>query len=286
MKIGVSSYSFNKLYASPSFTLFDAIVKAKEIGFQGFEFSQNKQLTPATAGKLADACAKAGLPVISYVTGADFLAPAGGGDWKSEAKRLEAEVLTAKALGAPVMRHDATRGGDKQFADVLPLIANGCRAVTEFAAGQGVRTMVENHGYFVQASSRCRRLMEAVGNPNFGSLVDMGNFLCADDDPVQAVTRMAPYAFHCHAKDFHVKARDASDPGKGWFKSAAGAYLRGAIVGHGDVDIRGCIRALKASGYKGWLSIEFEGLEDNFLALETGLANLKAYLAAEGWLDS
>ena len=285
MRIGVSSYSFHRLVSSGSLSLHDAIGKAKEIGFQGFEFSQTKDITLATAGKLAEACAKAGLPVISFVTGADFLAPAGGGDWKSEAKRLEEAVRTAKALGAPVMRHDATRGGDAPFADVLPVIANGCRAVTEFAAGLGVRTMVENHGYFVQASSRCKRLMEAVGNPNFGSLVDMGNFLCADDDPVQAVTRMAPFAFHCHAKDFHVKARDAADPGKGWFRSAAGAYLRGAIVGHGDVDIRGCIRALKAAGYKGWMSIEFEGLEDNVLALETGLANLKSYMAAEGCLD-
>ena len=96
---------------------------------------------------------------------------------------------------------------------------------------------------------------------------------------------MAPYAFHCHAKDFHVKGRDAADPGKGWFRSAAGKYLRGAIVGHGEVDICRCIRALKAAGYKGWMSIEFEGLEDNILALETGLANLKGYLAAEGCLD-
>lgn len=281
MKIGVSSYSFQKLYATGSFSLFDAIARAKEIGFEGFEFSWRKEITPSMAGKLAEACAKAGLPVVSFVTGADFLAPAGGGDWKSEARRLEEMVLIAKTLGSPVMRHDAARGGDAPFADALPVIANGCRAVTEYAARQGIRTMVENHGYFVQASSRCKRLIEAVGNPNFGSLIDMGNFLCADDDPVQAVTRMAPFAFHCHAKDFHVKARDAADPGKGWFKSAAGAYLRGAIVGHGDVDIRGCLRALKAGGYKGWLSIEFEGLEDNILALETGLANLRAYLAAE-----
>jgi sugar phosphate isomerase/epimerase len=286
MKIAVCSYSFQRYLAAGTYTHADAIAKAKELGFQGYEFNKDKDISVATAGKLAEACAKAGLPVVSFLrSGSDFLNPAEGGDWKAEAKRLEEDVRIAKALGAPLLRHDATRGGKAEFADSLPDIARGCRAVTEYAAGLGVRTMVENHGYFVQASSRCKRLMEAVNHPNFGSLVDMGNFLCADDDPVQAVTRMAPYAFHCHAKDFHVKPRGASDPGKGWFKSSAGAFLRGAIVGHGDVDIRGCIRALRAAGYQGWLSIEFEGLEDNAFALETGLANLKGYLDAEGCLD-
>jgi len=130
----------------------------------------------------------------------------------------------------------------------------------------------------VQDSERCEQLTQAVGHDNFGALVDMGNFLCADDDPVSAVTRMAPYAFHCHAKDFHVKPADAADPGKGWFRSRGGAYLRGAIVGHGNVDVPGCIAALTAAGYDGWLSIEFEGMEDNLKALEIGLENLRRYV--------
>jgi hypothetical protein len=40
--------------------------------------------------------------------------------------------------------------------------------VTEFAAGLGVRTMIENHGYYMQDSERVKRLVEAVGHPNFG----------------------------------------------------------------------------------------------------------------------
>jgi len=53
----------------------------------------------------------------------------------------------------------------------------------------------------------------------------MGNFACADEESVSAVTRMAPYAFHFHAKDFHMKkAGQWADPGEGWFKS------RGAII--------------------------------------------------------
>ena len=101
----------------------------------------------------------------------------------------------------------------------MPILAKGCRAVTEFGAELGVATTVENHGFFAQDSDRCEQLMKAVGHKNFGSLVDFGNFLCADENPVAAVTRMAPYAKHCHAKDFHIKAASEADPGRG------GAYI-------------------------------------------------------------
>jgi sugar phosphate isomerase/epimerase len=137
--------------------------------------------------------------------------------------------------------------------------------------------MSENHGHFYQDSERCEALMKAVNHPNYGALVDIGNFLCADDDPVRAVTRMAPYAFHVHAKDFHIKPLDA-DPGQGWFRSRGGTCLRGSIVGHGNVDVPGCLKALREGGYDGFVSIEFEGMEDNKLALEIGLANLRRYL--------
>ena len=290
MRIGVSAYSFQSLLSSGKSDLPGVIRRARDLGFQGIEFIRDS--FPPNDGELLqraattrELCAAQGLPVVAYAVGADFLKPAGGGTWKDQVERLKVEVKVASALGAPCMRHDATQGEGAQFEAALPIIAKGCRALTEYAADLGIRTMVENHGYFVQESSRCARLMEAVKHPNFGSLVDIGNFLCADDDPVQAVTRMAAYLVHCHAKDFHLKPAGAPNPGRGWFPTRAGAYLRGAIVGHGVVDVPGCIKVLKRSGYKGFLSIEFEGLEDCILALEIGRENLRSYLASAGCLE-
>jgi len=110
-------------------------------------------------------------------------------------------------------------------------------------------------------------------------LMDIGNFLCADEPPSLAVGRLAPYAFHVHAKDFHLKPGVAPDPGEGWFQSRGGAYLRGAIIGHGDVPVGPCLRILKKHGYEGAVSIEFEGLEDPILGLRIGLANLRRIAA-------
>ena len=89
-----------------------------------------------------------------------------------------------------------------------------------------------------------------------------------------------PYAFHVHAKDFHYKSGSLPDPGEGWFRSRGGNYLRGAIIGHGEVPITQCLRIMKNHGYDGVLSIEFEGMEEPIKAIETGLANLKYDVAS------
>ena len=122
-------------------------------------------------------------------------------------------------------------------------------------------------------------MINTVASDNFGQLVDMGNFLCADDDPVTAVGRCAPYAFYVHAKDFIVKSGQGVNPGQGFFLSRGGNFLRGTIVGHGDVPVVQCLRALKGAGYDGYIAIEFEGMEDCVKGVAIGLENLKRYVA-------
>ena len=124
-------------------------------------------------------------------------------------------------------------------------------------------------------SAKAGRKVTAVDHPNFGVLVDMGNFLCADDEPASAVGRLMPYAFHCHAKDFHVKPGTDVAPGKGWFQSRAGNYLRGAILGHGNVPVLQCLRVMQRDGYQGVLSLEYEGIEDVLLGVQIGHDNLR-----------
>jgi len=287
VKISVSSYSYHRYLSEGRLDIFGIIRATAELGFDGIEFSglrlpEGATDTAVLAAKVRDACNQAGLLMASYTIPADFINPSQGGDWQDEVERLKGEVDIAAILGTPCMRHDATRGiegGDKglgEFLQVLPIISKGCRVVAEYAADKGIRTMVENHGFLIQDSDRCAVLYEEINHPNFGWLMDIGNFLCADEAPLRAVTRMAPYAIHVHAKDFHIKPGPA-DPGDGWFCSRGCTWLRGSIIGHGNVDIAGCIKALKDASYDGFLSIEFEGMEDNLQALKIGLDNLRRY---------
>ena len=289
MNIGVSSYSFSRLVHQGAMNPLDIIPKAKEMGFDAIEFAgfdlPEGESPLAFAEKAREACARHGLAITNYTIDADFLCGSEG-DLDAEIARVKDEVRIAHALGTPGMRHDASRGfpadhpGPKSFDAALSRLAEGCKAVTVFAAELGIRTMVENHGYFCQDSTRVEKLICAVNHRNFGALIDIGNFLCADEDCAQAVGRLAPYAFHVHAKDFHVKSGISRFPGAGWFHTRAGNYLRGAIIGHGEVPIEQCLKVLKAAGYDGPLSIEFEGLEDPLSGIAMGLDTLKQIVAS------
>lgn len=284
MQFGVSSYSFSPLTANGTMDLLDVPAAAKAIGFDAIEFSAftlpDNETPLSFAPRVREACDIAQLPVANYAIGADFL-NGKNGDWRAEAERLKDEVRVAAILGAKRMRHDASRGfvaeqrGQKSFNAALPTLVQGCRAVTEFAADLGIQTMVENHGFFCQDSDRIEQLIDTVNHPNFGLLLDLGNFLCVDEDPACAVGRLLPYTSHIHAKDFHVKPGTMPNPGEGWFESRAGNYLRGAIIGHGDVPLAQCLRRIVRSGYAGELAIEFEGLEDPTRAVTIGLDNLR-----------
>ncbi|NMA95848.1 MAG: sugar phosphate isomerase/epimerase [Clostridiales bacterium] len=281
MKIGVSSYSYNKL----NLNAIEIVHKAKEMGIDYIEFSglpnppENVNMIDY-AKQVREECAKVGLTILNYPVGADFI----NRGLEDEIERLKGEVDVAKALGSPMMRHDASAGygkrddGAKGFDQALPVLIEGYTAVTEYAESLGIKTMVENHGYFCQDSDRIERLITGVGHPNFGLLLDIGNFLCVDEDPVKAVGRLLPYVFHVHAKDFHFKSGDTPNPGEGWFMTRGGNYIRGAIVGHGVVPVVQCLRLLDKSGYDGVISIEFEGIEDPIRGIRIGKENLENYI--------
>ena len=284
MQIGVSSYS----YSQSSLDVFAIIKHAKEMGFDVIEFAGFPNLPQGEtalsfAPRVREACDEADIKVVNYTIWADFITGSGG-NLETEIERVKDEVRVAQSLGAPGMRHDSTWGwpntktGAWGFDDALPILIKGCRAITEFAADLGIKTMVENHGYFCQDSERMEKLVNGVDHPNFGVLLDMGNFLVVDEDPAQAVGRLMPYTFHVHAKDFHVKSGNGPNPGQGWFLSRGGNYLRGAIVGHGGVPVLQVLNIMKNANYSGFISIEFEGIEDPLKAIPIGLENLRRYM--------
>lgn len=287
MRTCVSSYSFCSYMKETGASQKDLIKKAKDLGFDAIEYTDldvpNGMSEEQFAGVLREESEKYSLPIVNYTVSADFL---NCESLEKETERVCNKVDIAKILGAGGMRHDATVGykgkeqSYKSFDSALPILTQGCSDVTKYAKEQGIETMVENHGFFCQESERVERLIDNVGDPNFGWLVDIGNFLCADDEPQKAVGRAAPYIKHVHVKDFHIKSGNEFDPGEGFFTTRGGTYLRGAILGQGNVPVLGCLRVIKRAGYDGYVSIEFEGMENNIKALKIGLNNLNSMIKA------
>lgn len=282
MKIGVSSYSFQQLISSGKETQLSIMQKAKDMGFDGIEFidlDPPEGVTEAEYAKmLKEESDRLSLPIIAYTVSANLLSDRG---LEAEVERIKRKVDIAEILGAKVMRHDAAWGMPddiKSFAgfeQILPTLIEGCKAVTEYAAEKGIVTSIENHGLFCQDSAKVEKIITGVGSPNFGVLLDIGNFCCADENSAVAAGNLARYIKHIHAKDFHIKSGNGLNPGKGFFKSRAGNYLRGSIIGHGDIPVYQCLSIAKNAGYDGYVSVEFEGLENCLDGIEIGFANLK-----------
>ncbi len=288
MKIGVSLYSFHEYTRPDKLGMRGCIDMVKQLGAEGIDIVEDVPFPTqeeyiAHAAGIGAYCREVGIEAVSFDVGSDFL-NGSGGDVDAEIERVKKLVDVAAAYGCKFMRHDATPGypssikTNRSFDAVLPRLTYAYKSVTEYAKTKGVKTCIENHGHFAQDALRVEKLVNAVGDENFGWLVDIGNFVCADEDPVRSVGIAAPYAVHAHAKDFHIKSGTQPFPGEGWGLTRGGNYRRGAIIGQGNVPVTQCIKALKMAGYDGYLMIEFEGMEDPLKGIRIGVDNLKRFI--------
>ena len=280
MKVSVSSYSFNQYIKAGKLTQFDCIARAKELGFDAIEFTElaapDLEGQKALAKSLRAEADRLGMEIHAYTVGADLYRE-GKEECEREVRRLCDQLDIASILGVRLMRHDVCSklgksGNGRSFGLMLPTIAENARRVADYAATLGIRTCTENHGFISQDSYRVEALFNAVAHDNFGLLVDIGNFLCVDEDPASAVSRLAPYAVHVHVKDFKYTTEDDC-AGKIYTRGAN--YIRATALGEGDVPVKQCIAILKRANYEGYLSLEYEGAEDCIAAIKRGLANIR-----------
>ena len=281
MKTSVNTYSFSRVQGKDGqrISLTEMVATAKDIGFDAIEFSGGLEVPGWFKGGreefgryMAGVCRENGLEVAAYLVGADLLSP-------GIVDKLKREAETAASLGAKTMRHDIAGNAPegRTYYDLIPFFAEKINEVTEYAKTLGVRTCTENHGYFSQDSDRVVSLCKAVGNSNFGLLVDFGNFMCADQISVNAVREAAPYAVHVHAKDFKYVSKEESETAPpGYFNTRGGNHLMGCALGEGVVDVAACIEIMKDAGYDGYMTVEFEGpFGDPLSEIGKGLSFLK-----------
>ena len=281
MKLGLSSYSLYQAIRDGRMTVVDAVRWTAEQGFEhfeivpvGFDLRDNPDLTDEIR-RTAEAC---GIALSSYTVGNNFIVDSEE-EFEARIAELKKHVDIGARLGVRLMRHDVAsvpvpEATIHRFEEELPRLVEGCRCVADYAAQYGIVTSVENHGFFVQAADRVQRLVKLVDRPNFKTTLDVGNFICVDEDPVASVKKNLPYASMVHVKDFYLRPA-WMELGEGWFRTAAGNWFRGAITGYGDLDLRSILKEIKAGGYDGYISIEFEGLEDCLEASRLSLGQVR-----------
>ncbi|KKI89035.1 sugar phosphate isomerase [Bacillus sp. SA1-12] len=286
MKLGLSTYSLLDAINAGEMNVLDVVEWIAENGGEhmeivpyGFTLVDNLEL----ADQVREKAKEVGIELSNYSLPANFVQETEE-EFEAEVSRLKEHVDLLDRMGIKHMRHDVTaftlppeKMTIEYFENSLPQIIEGSRRIADYAAQFGITTTIENHGVAVQHSDRVQRVLQAVDRPNFKTTLDIGNFMCVDEDPIVGVKKNLPYASLIHFKDFYFRPY-YNDPGAGkWFKTSNGNFLRGAIVGQGDIKIREIVKLIKASGYDGYITLEFEGMEECRAASKIGMDNIRRF---------
>ncbi len=99
-------------------------------------------------------------------------------------------------LGCHSIRVNAASVGD--WNTQRDLAADGLRRLTEFAAGEGLNVIVENHGGISSNGAWLAEVMRTVDHPRCGTLPDFGNFNMGKEegwyDIYKGVEELMPFA--------------------------------------------------------------------------------------------
>jgi sugar phosphate isomerase/epimerase len=156
-------------------------------------------------------------------------------------------IEAAKFLGCSTVRvnlHGDGPSNDKKAASIDSL-----SRLSEFAKPLNVNVVVENHGSDSSKGEWLVDVMKGVDKPNVGLLPDFGNFCISHPwgstqeacesayDRYKGVQQMLPYA-----KGVSAKTYDFNDKGEQ------------PLMDYGKL-----LGIVKASGFKGYIGVEFEG---------------------------
>ena len=276
MKLSLSMWSMVEPVKAGKMNLMQFIDFAASQPVVGVElldyfWRDEKSEIPAVKKKLADTR----LELAVYSISNDFFQPDAGAR-QLQLADLKRGVDVANELGVSLVRvfSGSYREGYSP-AQGLAWIIEGLAAGAAYAERNGVTLALENHGLFAGRSEQVRDIIEQVNSPALRANLDTGNFLLAGENPLLAVKNLANLAALVHLKDF-----GQAEPNQAGhvFESLDGKRLIGSALGAGLVELESIIAALDEAGYRGWLSLEYEGpdpmsgVPQSLLAAETLLA--------------
>lgn len=133
------------------------------------------------------------------------------------------------------------------------LYAEGLAKSAELAKPLGIVTCIEDFGVYPEFACHSKHVLEVVTLAGPGTMVawDNGNFILADEMPMDALPPLWDRTCHVHIKDFLL-----DETGQAGLKTPSGKAYKSIPMGEGDCQIRECVAELKRRDYEGWISLE------------------------------
>lgn len=172
------------------------------------------------------------------------------------AKELGAPCITTEP-GGPVEAGGSWSAGLKLFVEML-------KPVIEHAEKEGVLLLIEPEpGLLIETADQFLEFMGHIKSPMVGCNFDIGHSYCVGDDPASTIPRLAKFIKHFHLEDI-----------------ANTRVHHHLIPGDGAIDFKAAIQAIKAIGYKDWVTIElYPYVEDPDQAASLARARIAPLLA-------
>lgn len=242
---------------------------ADEMGFDGvelllYQIEQNELLSHSKMMSYKRHALRLGLPLVGLSTHQGFVTP----DREARQQNIDrtiGQIEIAYQLGIPVMRVNTGRWGTSGNFDELmknrgiesplpgytdedafPWVIEALEACLPTAEKCGVVMALENHWGLGLTPEGILRIVDAVDSPWLQITTDTGNFL---EQPYERLEKIAPKTIFVQAKTYYG--------GGQWYSL--------------DLDYPRIGRILREHDYRGYISLEFEGMEDYRTAIPKSL---------------
>ncbi len=270
-QLAVSMWSVHREYYHHGWDVFDFLDFADEAGIRSVELLNNFwRNEEEELPKLEEELLRRRMAVAAWAVSNDFARA----EYDAQIDEILHGIKLAQRLKTRTVRVFAAHPRPGIDLDhVLPTVVRGLKAVAPQAQSAGVTLAIENHGLLAGKSAQILALIREVDSPFVRANTDIGNFLLVDEDPLQAVRELMPYIAHVHVKDMVPVS-------EGGFASLAGKHYRGGAVGEGVVPAGEIMAALDQAGYRGYLSLEFEGEGDERTGVRQSMTALRRLLPA------
>jgi inosose dehydratase len=245
-------------------------------------------LLPATCVRAADPYAGFKMGIQSYslrgfdaVTALQHTKTLGLKYWEAYPKHVPMGTLPGHVATQKKMLDDA--GVNLMAYGVLGFDENEnkAREAFDFAKAMGIKSLSANpkksKGTFDLLDKLCEEYQIAIGihnhgpgalydkisdaeemvkdrHPLVGACVDTGHYLRSDEDPVEAIERFGKRTFGVHFKDVLTVEKDGK------------RQKQFRILGEGDLNVLGCLKALRKLDYQYSVSLEYEENPSNPLS--------------------
>jgi len=245
MRTSCSSWSYHRTFRARKIDQLGWIQECAKLEFDGVELLSNH--FPKTDRQymieLKKACADHYLD-ISLISAGGHLTVDDDAQREKEVQGIKKWVEIAEFMGAPGVRFFC--GSGKELAAGGPglyeKVKDAMCAIASFGAERGIIMALENHGG--TTADQLLSFIKDVNSPWLKFTLDTGNFPPVSQvgpETYESIEKCAPYAAIVHAKFFNVQA-DGRDRDFDWSKIHA---------------------ILKKTGFRGFLSVEYEGQDGN-----------------------